>query len=105
MAIDTFVHPSFVRAAALSEPLRTHFPKSSGEAAEFEPLIRRRALSMRVLVVAKTRVECAWSAYCDAVPGLDHRLETDGVLDYGAKVDEAVARALFPEFDEVPYAQ
>jgi len=98
-------HPSFVRAAALEEPLRSHFPKSAEEAAAWQPWILRRALSMRVLVVARTRVECAWAAYCDAVPGMNHVHEMADVLDHGDKLPEHVARALFPEFDQVPYAE
>lgn len=100
----SFVHPSFVRASALDEPMRSHFPKSPEEARAFEPMIRHRALSSRVLAVAQTRVECAWVAYCDAVPGQNHSLERDAVLAHGAKLDERVARALFPEFVKVPYA-
>src|SRR5690242_3935776 len=88
--VDNAVHPAFVRAASLPEPLRSHFPKSSKEAQSFEPLIHHRALSSRVLVVARTRVECAWAAYCDAVDGIDHRLEREGVLDYGSKLDESL---------------
>lgn len=103
-ADTTWVHPSFVRAQALSEPWRTHFPKSVEEANAFEPIVRHRALASRVLVVARTRVECAWAAYCDAVPGIDHRVEREAVMDYGAKLDERTARALFPELAEVPYA-
>ena len=99
-----FVHPSFVRAAALEEPLRAHFPKSVAEAETFEPLIRYRALAPEVLIVARTRVECAWAAYCAAVPGRHHRRELAAVLAYGTKVDEPIARVLFPEFDQVPYA-
>jgi hypothetical protein len=97
-------HPAFVRAARLSEPLRSHFPKSADEARTFEPIIRARALSSRVLVVANTRIECAWAAYVDAVPGFNHRHERAAVLETGAKVDEAVARVLFPEFADIPYA-
>lgn len=99
-----FVHPAFRRAATLDEPLRSHFPKSSEEARTFEPLIRHRALASRVLVVARTRVECAWSAYCDAVPGQNHRAEREAVLNLGVKVEEKIARMLFPEFIDVPYA-
>ena len=98
-------HPSFVRAAALSEPLRSHFPKSVDEAQVFEPLIRFRPLSARVLCVARTRVECSWAAYVDAVPGMSHCKETAPVLDYGAKLAEPLARILFPEFADVPYAE
>ena len=97
-------HPSFRRAALLDEPLRTHFPKSREEAAAFVPIVRRRALASRVMAVARTRVECAWAAYIDAVPGYDHRTEHTAVLDHGSKLDESVARVLFPEFAEVPYA-
>lgn len=98
-------HPSFIRAEAMTcAPLRAHFPKSVEEVKNFVPLVRIRALSSRVLVIAKTRVECAWTAYCDAVPGMRHEDETQQVLDYGAKLDEDVARALFPEFEEVLYA-
>jgi hypothetical protein len=105
MATETYRHPAFIRAEALPEPLRSHFPKSPEEAADFVPMIRYRALSSRVLVVARTRVECAWAAYCDAVPGQNHRAELEPVLDYGAKVDEPLARLLFPQFDGVPYAE
>ncbi len=98
------MHPSFVRAAALAEPLRSHFPKSAEEANAFVPIIRHCALAARVLVVARTRVECAWAAYADAVEGSDHRHERAAVLDTGAKVDERLARVLFPEFADVPYA-
>lgn len=98
-------HPSFARAEALSEPLRSHFPKSVSEAQVWKPIYLVRALSSRVLVVAQTRVECQWRAYCDAVPGMNHREEeVEPVLRYGATVDEALARVLFPEFNEVPYA-
>jgi len=99
-----WVHPSFVRAAALPEPWRSRFPKSVEEAEAWKPMSRYRALSSRVLVVAQTRVECAWSAYCDAVPGVEHRSEYAAVLNTGAKLGEAVARVLFPEFIDVPYA-
>lgn len=100
----TFMYPSFLRARALANPaLRDHFPKSVGEAQAFQPHHRIRALSARVLVVAVTRVECAWRASVDAVPGQDHRAEYQQVVDYGAPVDEPLARVLFPEFDGVPY--
>lgn len=102
---ESYRHPSFVRADGLPEPLRSHFPKSIEEAEVFTPMQRYRALSSRVLVVAQTRVHCAWAAYCDAVPGINHREELSSVVSRGAKLDENVARLLFPEFDEVPYAR
>ncbi len=100
-----YEHPSFVRAKALPEPLRSHFPKNQEEAREFVPQIAVRALASKVLVVANTRVECAWSAYCDAVPGMNHDHEVQPVLEHGSKLLEEVARALFPRFDDVPYAR
>lgn len=45
-----------------------------------------------------------WAACIDAVPGQNHRFEQIGVLDHGAKLDESLARLLFPEFDDLPYA-
>ena len=97
-------HPSFTRAKALSEPYRSLFPKSREEALEFQRTTFVRALACRVLVVATTRVEFAWCAYCDAVPGINHDSEADAVLDHGSKLSEKLARVLFPQFEEIPYA-
>ena len=66
-------HPAFVRADALPEPVARLFPHSAEEARAWTPQILHRPLASRVLVVAVPRVECAWSAYIDAVPGVDHR--------------------------------
>jgi hypothetical protein len=98
-------HPLAVKAKAMPEPWRSHFPKSPAEANVFTPIVRRRALAGRVLAVARTRIECRWSAYVDAVDGQNHADEVAGVLDRGAKLDEPVARALFPEFAEVEYCE
>lgn len=98
-------HPSFTKAKALTDgALQAHFPKSVEEAKVWRPLIIHKALAMRVLVVAQTRVECAWAAYVDAVPGMNHASELHRVLSDGDKLDESIARALFPMFNEVPYA-
>ena len=94
----------FARAEGLSEPLRSHFPKSPAECRDWEPLVLHRALSSRVLAVAVTRIECSWAAYCDAVPGMNHHEEVGAVRERGSKLDEPVARAIFPRFAEVPYA-
>jgi hypothetical protein len=103
--MQTLEHPAFERAKALTEPyLRAHFPKSIAEAREFKPILRSRVLGSRVLAVAQTRVECAWAAYVDAVPGYNHQAEEQAVLAHGDKLQEGVARALFPNFDDVPYA-
>lgn len=96
-------HPVFEAVKAMPEPWRSHFPKSTEEAREWKPEVRRRALASRVLCVATTRIECGWSAYCDAVPGWDHRTEVDPVLANGTKLGEKLARAIFPEFEGVPY--
>ena len=98
-------HPSFTRAKALPEPLRSHFPKSHEEACSFEPYVIHYALTHRVLVVARTRVECAWCAYCGAVPGENHDDEKKEVLRHGTKLHEDIARVLFPRFKDVPYAR
>lgn len=81
------------------------FPENCDEARDWEPVERYCALARRVLCVAHTRVEGTWSAYCDAVPGQRHELETEPVLAHGCKLDESVARALFPQFEGVPYAR
>ena len=99
-----YEHPSFTRAKALPEPMRSHFPKNQEEAREFKAHNQVRALSSRVLVVARTRVECAWAAYCDAVPGMNHDEEYQRVIEHGTKLREGVARTLFPQFDDIPYA-
>ena len=80
------------------------FPQSPEEANEWEPTTRYRVLSSRVLVVARTRIEGAWTAFCDAVPGYDHSEEWDAVARHGATLDERVALAIFPAFKGVPYA-
>ena len=97
-------HPVFARVREAPEPWRSHFPKSQDEAESWRPITRKRALAMRVLVVAQTRIEFAWSAYCAAVAGYNHADEQHAVLDHGDKLPENVARALFPEFTGVPYA-
>ncbi len=105
MTSETQEHPSFARARAVDEPWRSHFPKSVEEAKAWLPYVQRHALSFRVLAVARTRVEGAWCAYIDAVPGLDHDAEQAEVLRHGTKLRESVALALFHEFTGVPYAR
>jgi len=102
---SAYEHLSFAEAAALREPLRSMFPKSTAEAKTWRPTIRRRALNMRVLVAARTRIEFAWAAYIKDVPGVNHDDEVEEVLRHGSKLDERLARVLFPEFRDVPYAR
>ena len=73
-------------------------------AQDWTPTIRTHALARRVLVVACTRIEGTWSAYCDAVPGDNHLMERDAVLANGDKLIEEVARVLFPILDGTPYS-
>ena len=68
-------------------------------------IVKRRALGRNVLVVARTRIEGKWAAYIDAVPGRNHAHEEAAVLDHGTKLLEEVARVLFPQFDDIPYAK
>ena len=80
------------------------FPETAEEATDWEPTVRRFALNRDVLVVARTRIEGKWAAYCKAVPGRNHDYEMDGVLYDGSKVPERVARVLFPDFNDIKYA-
>jgi hypothetical protein len=98
-------HPSFKRARELEGPLANHFPTTSQDAADWEPIIRIRALHCKVLAVARSRVEFAWAAYLGPVPGMNHDEEYDDILRHGSKMDEDVARILFPIFKGVPYAR
>ena len=72
---------------------------------DFAPEVRWHALANRVLAAARTRVEGTWKAYIDAVPGMNHLAEVQAVLDQGTQLAEPIARQLFPEFEEVPYAR
>ena len=67
-----------------------------------------RALANRVLCVAVMRIEGAWCAYVDAVPGVNHQVEALAVADNGDKLPEHIARAVFlsyrGHFEGVPYA-
>ena len=74
------------------------------EAKTWQPRIIWMPLASRVIAAAKSRIEGKWAAYCDAVPGIEHRKEFIRVLEYGDKLAEWKARALFPEFKDLPYA-
>jgi hypothetical protein len=99
-----YEHPSFTKAKALPEPWRSRFPKSVEEANAFEPFVTRYALAHDVLVVMRSRIECAWAAYCGAVPGHDHDVEQEEILREGTKLPEKIARVIFPQFKDIPYA-
>lgn len=80
-------------------------PGNRNECGAWTPYIRRYALARNVLVVAKSRIEGSWKACCDAVPGEDHKEESAAVMRHGTEIPEEVARVMFPEFDEIPYAR
>lgn len=84
---------------------RFEFPESFSDAKSWQPYVQYKALHRQVLVVATTRIEGAWKAYCGTVPGRRHDDEYLSVLAEGCKVPEVVARALFPEFEGVKYAR
>ena len=84
---------------------RYTFPETTIEAESWEPVVRRVALHRNVLVVARTRIEGQWAAYCKPVLGINHDNEMGGVLYDGAKVLETLARVMFPDFDGIPYAR
>ncbi len=84
-----------------SFPVRGNRP----EIEQWRAHITRRALDRCVLVVAKTRIEGTWKAYCRPVPGEDHMMESDAVLRHGSPLPEDIARAMFPEFEGIPYAR
>jgi len=71
----------------------------------WKPTIRVKTLASRVLVVAQTRIEGTWKAYIDAVPGERHDHEWQSVSTNGNEVPEEIARILFQEFEEIPYAR
>lgn len=79
------------------------FPETQDEMDAWKPTIIYTALHRRVLLVAKTRIEGKWSCYCTPVPGINHQDEMHNWRDNGNKVLEHIARAVFPQFEEIPY--
>lgn len=84
-----------------------HFPGQSDLEAvgAWHPLTWRYPLHRQVLVVAATRIEGMWKAYCGPVPGLSHDAEEQPVLEIGCDVGEKVALVLFPHMKGIPYAR
>ena len=74
---------------------------------EFKLIQRFYPLASKVIAAATTREEGAWCAYCNAVPGIKHVEEWQDVLDYGDKLSEEIASAIFPSFAkmQLPYAR
>ena len=86
---------------------RFEFPEQGNrdECDTWKPFVTRTALHSTVLIVAKTRIEGTWRAYCGSVPGQNHDNEMEPVLRNGDRVPEKIARVMFPCFDGVPYAR
>ena len=102
--LQNIKRPLHTRHSGMPSPWREHFPNNQEEARAWKPIIFRYALESRVIAVAKTRIEGAWAAYVDAVPGHNHDEEQDAVLAHGTKLAEPLARTWFPQFEGVPYA-
>jgi hypothetical protein len=73
--------------------------------AAFKPEITVYALSSTALIVCTTRVEGSFKAYAKGVPGMDHRSEAAQVLQWGDDIGEDLARFLFPQYEDLPYAR
>jgi len=56
-------------------------------------------LGSRVLAVAVAGAIGDWSAYIDAVEGLDHDKEIPRVMSTGNKLSQRIAVVLFPQLD------
>lgn len=97
--------PDLEAHAKLPARWQEHFPRTIEQASYWEPYIQRRALHRCCLVVAVTRIEIGWKAYCGNVAGLNHENEWEEVTRTGVDVGEKIARAMFPEFDGVRYAR
>lgn len=83
------------------------FPETKEEAAHWpkSKLIRYRALHSRVLAVFVPRIEGAFSVYVTPVPGENHDEESRQLWQvHGSKLSERVARAIFSDYDDLPYA-
>lgn len=64
--------------------------------------LQYRPIGHNILAVA-TKNDIDWAAYIGAVPGYDFDAEANGVAAFGDKLPEAIARAIFPQFQGVPY--
>lgn len=65
--------------------------------------VEYKALSYRVLAAAKEGYNHDWTAYIKDVPGHNYDEEQHIVLAEGDKLSEKIARAIFPEFNDLTY--
>ena len=84
---------------------RYTFPDTEAEAENWKPIQVRHMLHRQVMVVARTRIEGAWKAYCFPVPGENHDDEEVRWKQDGVQLAEPIARAMFGFFEGVPYAR
>ena len=82
------------------------FPEAGNreEVDAWKKTFRVRALHHQILCVACTRIEGMWKAYIGPVPGNNHDTEWGTVFGEGSTLPVNVARALFPDFEGIPYA-
>lgn len=95
-----------LRMVSRWDKLITDFPSpdDSSECRGWEPQVAYYAMCRTVIVVANTRVEGRWKAYIDSVAGIDHETEWQDVRRHGVTIPQPVARAMFPGFADIPYA-
>ena len=79
-------------------------PEDGSECRGWEPQVAVFALAHKVVAVANTRVEGRWKAYIDAVPGKNHDEEWRDVRRQGVAIPHDIAKAIFPGFAAIPYA-
>ena len=58
-----------------------------------------KALDCKVLAIAIEWTNLkAWTAYINAVLGKDHEAEWEEAMHHGSRLDESVAKAIFPDW-------
>ena len=67
--------------------------------------MRYTILGKNVIAVAKEGGNNDWAAYIDTVPGISHELEAEHVMTNGDKLQQKVARILFPEFRDLAWRE
>ena len=82
---------------------RLTFPENEAEADNWKPFQSRAMLHRQVMVIARTRIEGSWKAYCFPVAGEKHDDEEALWKTEGVAVYEPLARVMFPQFKDIPY--
>ena len=79
------------------------FPETEEDMLVWKPYMIHTAIHSKVLLVARTRIEGAWSCYCVPVPGRSHEAEVSLWQTEGVKIRKELARAVFGCFENLPY--